>query len=381
MAIPSLNITNLKDLAGTAEGKMLLAEELVGIIKNVGRKTISSLFKNTLLSGDPKAGTLTARRYASAQSKKYGTARENGKSDPGRALPVSVDINIDREIFEEYEEKDIRLNGIPGLLAERRVAIEGAMVRELDEKFFAVAVDPTIGGTEVTATGTTVKDRLSALILTLHKTKNDFVDGVEKGDIHVTLDADAYEEMRDYIDTKANANVQTDIEEFGRFHGAWVYSNNHQPEGIEMIAMCKESIAEPVMPSDYRAEKIPFSDAYNVGLPYYYGCKPVMPDLIYYVKKKDSNRLGTLTVASSAGTETGDTKLTISPAKASGNLYKYKVADAETNVTYGQNVQTWTAWDGTADITAQTGKVVTVVECDGSYKAQKAGSVTVTAKA
>lgn len=381
MAIPSLNITNLKDLAGTADGKMLLAEELVGIIKNVGRKTISSLFKNTLLSGDPTSGTLTARRYANAQSKAYGTARTNGKSDPGKAHTVPVDINIDREIFEEYEEKDIKLNGIPGLLAERRVAIEGAMVRELDEKFFAVAVDPDIGGTEVTATGATVKDRLSSLILTLHKTKNDFVDGVEKGDIHVTLDADAYEEMRDYIDTKANANVQTDIEEFGRFHGAWVYSNNHQPDGIEMIAMCKESIAEPVLASDYRAEKIPFSDAYNVGLPFYYGCKPVMPDLIYYVKKNSSGELGTLTVTSAAGTNSGDTKLTVTPAKASGNSYKYKVADSATAVTYGQNVQTWQAWDGTADITAQTGKVVTVVECDGSYKALKAGNATVTAKA
>lgn len=381
MAIPSLNITNLKDLAGTEEGKALLAEELVGIIKNVGRKTISSLFKNTLLSGDPTAGTLVAKRYAAAQSKKYGTARAAGKSDPGKELRVPVDIDIDREIFEEYEEKDIKLNGISGLLAERRVAIEGAMVRELDETFFEVAVDPTIGGTEVTATGATVKDRLSALILTLHKTKNDFVDGVEKGDIHVTLDADAYEEMRDYIDTKANANVQTDIEEFGRFHGAWVYSNNHQPDGIEMIAMCKESIAEPVMPSTYRAEKIQFSDAYNVGLPYYYGCKPVMPDLIYYVKKNSSGTLGTLTVTSAAGTNSGDTKLTVSPVKASGNSYKYKVADSATAVTYGQNVQTWTAWDGTADITAQAGKVVTVVECDSAYKALKAGNATVTAKA
>ena len=285
MAVESLNITKLKDLAGTEEGKLLLAEELKGIIKNVSRKTISSIFKNTLLSGNPDAGTLSARRYASAQSKQYGTAREAGKSDAGKALPVSVDINIDREIFEEYEEKDISLNGIPGLLAERKVAIEGAMIRELDEKFFEVAVDDTTGGTALTPTGTTVKERLSELVLALHTTKNDFVDGVEKNDIHVVLSPTAYEGMRDYIDTKANANVQTDIEEFGRFHGVWVYSNNHQPEGIEMIAMCKGSIAEPVKASTYRAEKIPFSDAYNVGLPYYYGCKPVMPDLIYYIKE------------------------------------------------------------------------------------------------
>jgi hypothetical protein len=285
MATSSINITKLSDLSGTEDGKLMLAEELKGIIKNVQRKTISSIFKNTLLSGDPESGTLTARRYASAQSKAYGTARNAGKSDAGRALPVSVDIDINREIFEEYEEKDISLNGIPGLLAERKLAIETAMERELDEKFFATAVDSTKGGSELTTSGATVKDRLSALALKIHTTKNVFVDGVEKNDIHIVLSPEAYEEMRDYIDTRSNANVQTDIEEFGKFHGVWVYSNNHQPDGIEMIGMCIGSIAEPVKPSTYRAEKIPFSDAYNVGLPYYYGCKAVMPDLIYYIKK------------------------------------------------------------------------------------------------
>lgn len=95
----------------------------------------------------------------------------------------------------------------------------------------------------------------------------------------------------------------------------------------------------------------------------------------------DNSTLGTLTVTSAAGTNSGDTKLTVTPAKASSNGYKYKVADSATTVTYGQNVQTWTVWDGTADITAQTGKVVTVVECDSAYKALKAGNATVTAKA
>lgn len=93
------------------------------------------------------------------------------------------------------------------------------------------------------------------------------------------------------------------------------------------------------------------------------------------------DKLGELTVASAAGTAAGSTKLTVSPAKASANSYKYKVADSATSVTYGQNVQTWQAWDGTADITTTTGKVITVVECDSSYKALKAGSATVTAKA
>lgn len=300
MAIESLNITNLADLAGTEEGKMLLAEEQKGIIENVQRRTLSGIFKNTLLSGNPNAGTLKARRYASAKSQEYGTARGKGKGDPGRVLGIDVDIDINKEIFEEYEEKDISLGGVPGLLGERRTAIQNAMIRELDENFFLVAVgkrkesdgtvkDTGTGGTEVPATGSTVKDRLSAIILKLHKTKNDFVDGVEKEDIHVVLDADAYEEMRDYIDTKGNANVKTDVAEFGRFHGAWIYSNVHQPEGVEMIAMCTGSIAEPVRTSEYRANKLDLSDAYAIGMPYYYGCKTVMPDLIYFTKKSGAS--------------------------------------------------------------------------------------------
>lgn len=91
--------------------------------------------------------------------------------------------------------------------------------------------------------------------------------------------------------------------------------------------------------------------------------------------------LGTLTVNSAAGSKSGDTKVTITPAKANaGNAYKYKVASSETAVDYGQNVKSWSAWDGESDITAATGQVITVVECDSTYKALSAGHATVTAK-
>ena len=91
--------------------------------------------------------------------------------------------------------------------------------------------------------------------------------------------------------------------------------------------------------------------------------------------------LGTLTVNSAAGSKSGDTKVTVTPTKASaGNVYKYKVASSETAVEYGQNVKNWSAWDGEADITATTGQVITVVECDSTYKALSAGHATVTAK-
>ena len=61
-------------------------------------------------------------------------------------------------------------------------------------------------------------------------------------------------------------------------------------------------------------------------------------------------------------------------------MYKYKVGASAETVTYGQNVRTWTAWDGTSEITATNGQKITVVEADSSYKAIKSGSATVAAK-
>ena len=92
--------------------------------------------------------------------------------------------------------------------------------------------------------------------------------------------------------------------------------------------------------------------------------------------------LGTLTVGSAAGTESGTTKLTVTPGKEStNNVYKYKTDPTNApTVTYGQNVRTWSTWDGTSDITATTGHKITVVEADGTYKALNAGNATVTAQ-
>ena len=99
-----------------------------------------------------------------------------------------------------------------------------------------------------------------------------------------------------------------------------------------------------------------------------------------FAKLETSSKLGTLTVTSAAGTAIGDTKVTISSTKGEGNSYKYKVADAAVEVKYGQSVKNWTAWDGSKDITAATGKQITVVECDAEFRAIKAGSAEVTAK-
>lgn len=104
-------------------------------------------------------------------------------------------------------------------------------------------------------------------------------------------------------------------------------------------------------------------------------------DAIAVITIDETPILGTLTVASTADSTTGNTKITVNPAKENvNNVYKYKVGASETAVTYGQNLRNWTTWDGKADVKATTGQKITVVECDGTYKALNTGSASVTAK-
>lgn len=107
-------------------------------------------------------------------------------------------------------------------------------------------------------------------------------------------------------------------------------------------------------------------------------------DGVVYGKIDSTPTLGSISVSSSAGTASGDTAITVSGyTQPSDETYKYKVADTTApTVKYGQKLTTgWTAWDGTSDITAATGKKITIASVDGNNRAQAAGNATVTAHA
>ena len=93
----------------------------------------------------------------------------------------------------------------------------------------------------------------------------------------------------------------------------------------------------------------------------------------------DTTKASGLTVSSAAGSTTGTTKLTVTPALGDGDSYRIYGGAAIPAV--GEVLVAWTAWDGTSDITAATGDLITVAEVDGTNAAVKAGIVTVTAKA
>ena len=76
-----------------------------------------------------------------------------------------------------------------------------------------------------------------------------------------------------------------------------------------------------------------------------------------------------------------DSHQTVTPAATDSNTYKYKVGENLDMPVKGQNVKGWTVWDGTSDVTAETGKEIVIAECDSQYKVVGAGKTEVKSKA
>lgn len=104
----------------------------------------------------------------------------------------------------------------------------------------------------------------------------------------------------------------------------------------------------------------------------------IEPIILYRIAASGSV-LAPITVASAAGTTTGTTKLTLTGyTLPTGASYVYKIGTTAPTIAYGQMPDyTWTSWNGTSDITAETGKKITVVAV-GENGAIASGNATVT---
>ena len=261
-------------------GKDFLKELYGKVIENIQKETITSRLKNLDLSGNPESGTVEARRFANAKSAAYGSARTAGKGAAVKAKPVTVAISQDKEIVEEIEQKDISLYSVDELLTRRSNNHVKTMVRELERAFFTEA---KTAGTAFTTVETDKAKILESAIQQLETLQNDYIDGVPRDMMEVVATPAFYGSIRDYLDrTVNNANVNTAAESFERYHGVPVTSSVYLPTGTDFEIMVTGSVAQPVLPRPYTAEKIPLSEAYAVELFFYYGTKAVMPDLIFY---------------------------------------------------------------------------------------------------
>lgn len=358
------------------ETKDNLKQVLSGVLENVSARAISEQIKAKNGSGTPEGGVIEYKRFANAELKDKGTARKQGKGDPVNSKPVKVYIDTDKEIVEELQGKDIKLYGIDGMAERRKSNHQSAIIRYLDREFFAKVLE----GTKVEAKAN-VQDTIDDLLERARTLQNDFIDGIESDLLVIVVDSKYRKGMKKILDELPNG---TDPKEqaIGMYDSVRVYESNRMPKGVRCVVMMDGAIAQPYYVSEYSAEKVPFDDAVALEDFLFKGTKALMEDTIFYVEDDSSTKLESLTVKSEAGQAQGNTKITVTPTKAEGNSYKYKVASNPTIPTYDQVCTSgYTNWNGTDEITATTGQKIVIVEVDSDNKAKKGGQATVTSKA
>jgi len=268
-------LTALSELKSVG-GAQLLKQTYVGMLENVQKGTLSDIIKNKDLSGDPSGGTMTAKRFQNTESKAYGTARAGGAGQVLKSLNVEINLDTDRELINEIEEKDIKFNTVDGVVAKKAAQSEKSMKRELDRAFFAKAEEV---GTEMFTAETEIGAIFDAMVKPCKTVENEYVDGVDVEDIVVTMDTDRYDAIRNKVDSLDNANISSDIAAIGKYHGYLVAENLRQ--SAQFIVQRIGSIAQPVWPTLDDPDKIPMSQAYHFGLFFSYGTKDVTPDTIF----------------------------------------------------------------------------------------------------
>ena len=265
------------------EGNDKLAEEYGKVINNVMANTLSTRLKNQNLSGQPTAGTVEAKRFTNVSGKTYGTARTAGEGQKVKAKPVVIAIDDDTEYLSEVEEKDIMMYGVSGLIERQMGEHQRGFEAELEDKFFAEAVN---AGTSFTpsAGATAIEDEIEEAIQEIEGTKNEFVRGVPRNMINVIMSNAYYGKLRNKINSISNSNGLGQVKNYeeGTFNNTKVFSSVFLPEGVNYIVMIDGAVAQPVRTSEYAPKKVELSDATAFGFFTYKGTKAVTPDLIIY---------------------------------------------------------------------------------------------------
>ena len=263
----------LNIFVGDAKDK--LAETYGAVIEAIQKGAVSEQIKNKNYSGDPSTGTVEINRFKNSAVAALGTARAGGA---GAALDnsgkVTVSVDTYKEIVEELAKTDVDLFGLAGMAEKRKANHVKRMIAYLDTQFFACAES---AGTKVELTATDVAGKIEELILAVETTNNDYVDGVDRDMIVVTVTPAVYSAIQNYIDSVPNS-ISGLNEEF--FHKVRIFSNHRQTKPA--IAMIDGAVAQLVKVDQYDAEKIPLSNNIALELFFSKGTKAVMPDLIKF---------------------------------------------------------------------------------------------------
>jgi len=269
---------------GTTEQQ--LAEIYGAVIENFGLLPVSMLLKNQQWSGNPESGSVEFKRFENAVSQAYGTARTAGKGVNVKGKPITVNIDVDREIIEEISKKDVDAYGVPAILVRRAVNHPETMADDADVAFFEEAWN---AGTKLTVTSTDTSGQIEELIVKLATVQNDYVRGVRRDQMALVLTEALASALRLEIDLLPATDNAVAVGLYGRFHGVDVYTSQKMPDGVDAVIMVYGAIAQPFLIKDqYEAYRLQQSNDWSVDLFYSYGTQALTEDLIFYLGDEPS---------------------------------------------------------------------------------------------
>lgn len=273
MAVASLYVKEFGEITNDK-----LAEILDGVIDNIQTSAVSEALKNTQGSGTPEAGVIEYKRFVNAELNDKGTARTNKKGSEVVAEPVFVNLNINKEIVEELQIKDVKLYGIEGM-AEKRANNFVKRIRAFNDRLFFAKTVEGIEATDMSGL-TTTQDKIDKLIVDAKSTESDFVDGIDAEDLALVLSPEYRKDLKNAMD-KLPEGTDAKNGLIGRYDGVDVFETHRLPKGIKAVVMLKGAVAMPYFVSEYSAEKINLDDAIALQSFLYIGAEQLVPEAIY----------------------------------------------------------------------------------------------------
>lgn len=269
-----------------ASDKDKLAVVYGAILQNIASEGLYSDLINRNYVGTPiKGGSVNVKRMKFATVNTYGTAKAANSGVKVQNNGVNVLINVDKEIVEEIEKKDLDLYGPVGLLAARARDIATSMMIQLDDAYF-VALQ-TAATTFDTSPYSTIQTKVLALIRKLEAVTGDNVNKVDRSLMVLTLSPEHYDELETYCQTLPNPlNGGVDAK---FFHRAEVRPAPRQD--VDAVIQVRGSMAMPIVMDTYEAGKAPYSNAYVQELYYSYGIAAVMPELVFKAALSADNNI------------------------------------------------------------------------------------------
>lgn len=269
----------------SAEAKTYLRNVIVGIFENIGKSTLAGKLKSKNADLSKAAGSYEFKRFANAISQAYGTARTAGKGQKIVAPPITVNMDVNREIVEElnlFDGQSFTQDTFEAFVNRRKNAIELAVQRELDRSFFAKIQEEGTASAVTVDTTANIIAQLEELFIELETTSNEYVDGVDRELMALILSPRLYGKVKTELNDVYNFAGTVEEGTFKGINGVATFSSNRLPTGVDFELIVMDSVAQPVIIKDVDVEKIQLSNEYAVETFYRYGTKVLAKELALY---------------------------------------------------------------------------------------------------